>query len=188
VLHPVSMPDSNDKVVDVFRFGVNSMCGRMPLSKEEIAVNALGSKVKVVGKPFPEKDQSTSGPIKLNVGTGRWFLIFMGTDSNVNDLAASMYDYKSVENVPSWGTYFELRKDLARLRQAGTEIESQAVLRRLASYDWRQAGVRVNAYEFFRPLLRQSLGDERSIQEIEQIHIDAMKARGMPPAWEVKRR
>lgn len=137
---------------EVFPFALGGDCGSVGISQQSlIKALPIGSKVRVIAREAVVfKDGVGPGNIRLEIhplagwGSG-------GTGSitrNDGDSAASVseeYNYKSftiknlLEMTPSEKLAlsrlgFELRKDLLRLAQAGTDKERVDVLRRLVYY------------------------------------------------------
>jgi len=141
VLVPLQVPPSAPRVVDLFAYGLESDCSALPISEEQVRRVAVGSKLEVAAKPFaPPPDDPSRAMLDASDHAGA-IVVPLPSTANVQALASSNFNYIWAWSQANPSEYFELRKDLLRLKSTRSESEAAAILFRLAGSDLRGTSV-----------------------------------------------
>ena len=186
----VHAPSQLGARAEVFPFHLGDDCSDVPWDKEDLTrFFPVGAKVRIVAvKSKTFKEPAADGALRLDA-----YLYDNGLVSR-NELggarmtsAANVYDYAAFkrpeeeetnENEPvleaRWSLpRFELRKDLLRLRQAGTEADRLQILERLAAYP--------STYDFkFDVVARRHVKNDQALAALLKKRDEAV-ARFPPP-------
>lgn len=169
VLAPVYMPKQDTTLVELYEFGVESNCARLPMAKDAVAKIPLGSRYMVVAKELRIHSQYLdSGSIRLLVGYPQLLSILARED--VAQLSASAADYSLRDSTGMERQQFELRKDFVRLRGATATPQRVEILGRMSDYDW-------GCVSDYQSLVSRYITDPSAIEALVARH------RARRPAW-----
>lgn len=165
VLKSVHLPRSDQREIDVYAFGLGADCSRIPSTAESVKRGPVGTRLKVVGRPLAAAGPSSAAHVALDAS--RWadgLLITMPAGTDVEALHEAKADYSIwFERRGEPGLAFELRKDLARLRQSTSPEMRGEVLGRLAAYHW--AG-----FETFFTIVSKYMSDRELARRLVERH------------------
>lgn len=158
VLEAVSMPIATIQELEVFQFGLSSMCGATAMPRQVVEQTPPGSRVMVIGRlaasspgTMPRVDASGYRP---------GYLVPLPPEANVAALKAGESEYFRTDSGKLDGAQyeFELRKDMTRLKDAVDERTRGRVLERLVyAHLFSQDSYRHDI--IYRHLLREHLRD-----------------------------
>lgn len=141
ILVPLQVPSSSPRVVDLVAYGLESDCSALPTSEEQVRRVAVGSKLEVAARSFaPLADDPSRVMLNANDYDGA-IVVPLPSTANVEALARSNFSYTWTWLQANPSQYFELRKDLLRLKGTRSDPEAAAILLRLAGSDLRGTNV-----------------------------------------------
>ena len=127
----VHLPKTPAGYFEVFPYGLGADCSTLGTPRDELAERyPVGSKVKVIARES-KLDVPGDGNLRLVDSAGGSGFIMKVGEGEAGVSMESAYDYRRHSKDNDATPLFELRKDLLRLRDAQTEEDKLAVLKRL---------------------------------------------------------
>jgi hypothetical protein len=132
VLDGLQMPMPGVRELDLFDFGVNSLCNALAVSESTARAVPKGARLMVAARAL-EGHRQTSGTIALD-GSFDAVVLNVPRGASIRELRERRYRYTWSWNGGAGAARFEVRKDLLRLAHAPTKSEGSEIVRRLADY------------------------------------------------------
>jgi hypothetical protein len=130
----VHLPETPAGYFEVFPYGLGADCLTLGTPREELAGRyPVGSKVNVIARES-KLDVPGDGNIRLVGSAGGSGSIMKVDEGEAGVSMESAYDYRRHSKDSAATPWFELRKDLLRLRDARTAGDKLAVLKRLVYF------------------------------------------------------
>ncbi|HEY7639472.1 MAG TPA: hypothetical protein VH814_07080 [Steroidobacteraceae bacterium] len=168
VVEPLQLPDPSARNVELFSFGVDSMCSRQPVTAAQIRAIPIGSRFKIAAKPIQHVDHDHRVPV---LDGSDWLptqVVRLPPATDLRAQARTRFDYRC-GGWPGGGEneYFEMKKDILRLERSRSQRESAEILQRLvpcARFDLHLSS-QPDA-NFFDALLARYLQDAHAIDGV----------------------
>jgi hypothetical protein len=170
IVAPLQVPDRSAHAVNLFWFGLGSMCNRETVSQAQVSQIPIGSKFKIAAKPVEHAYGDGQTPsLDASDWTGA-LAIQLPRASNLRAQARSRFDYKCFWQEGSSDRHFEIRKDLLRLKRSNSDREAAEILMRLAECGHHE-GTRAASNRtgnFLESLIEQYLRDEKWVDAVRR--------------------
>lgn len=125
VVDPIHVPAKNVKLVEIYKYFINSPdCHTSGISEKDAKLVPIGTVFGIAAKPFPGPP---TNPIQLDITMGGFKSFPFGSD--VSALHLQKMDWSMDEGMQR--DDFELKKDIARLDNSSSAEETLATLKRL---------------------------------------------------------